>query len=170
MKKNAPGDTTFELKGGCRVNIKEKVAYLQGLTNGMDISGETREGRLLLNVVDVLDDMAEVIEGVRSQQDDLELYVESIDEDLTVLEDDYYDIDAVEVEDDYDELGEGGIDFVEVECPSCNETVHFEEDLLHDDEEVEITCPNCGGIVYDSELNTADFGTHDVMETHHPGL
>lgn len=152
------------------MNIKEKVAYLQGLTNGMDISGETREGRLLLNVVDLLDDMAEVIEGVRSQQDDLEVYVESIDEDLTVLEDDYYDIDTLESDDDYDELDQEGIDFVEVECPSCHEAVHFEENLLHDDDEVEITCPNCGGIVYDSEYNTADTMSAAIGANRHPGL
>lgn len=151
------------------MNIKEKVAYLQGLTNGMDISGDTREGRLLLNVVDVLDDMAEMIEGVRVQQDDLEEYVESIDDDLTVLEDDFYEIDTIETMDDYDD-DEEGLDFVEVECPSCHEAVHFEENLLHDDEEVEITCPNCGGIVYDSEINIADPMENVMVASRHPGL
>jgi ribosomal protein S27E len=152
------------------VKIKEKVAYLQGLTNGMDINGETREGRLLLNVVDLLDDMAVVIDEVRSQQDDLELYVESIDEDLTVLEDDFYDIDNIEEDDDDYDVDEEGIDFVEVECPSCHETVHFEKNLLHDDESIEITCPNCSGIVYDSELNNPDYLTDERVEARHPGL
>lgn len=152
------------------MNIKEKVAYLQGLTNGMDINGETREGRLLLNVVDLLDDMAVVIEEVRSQHNDLELYVESIDEDLTVLEDDFYDIETIETDDDYDEFEEEGIDFVEVECPSCHETVHFEKNLLDEDEAVEITCPNCSGIVYDSELNNAGYQTEARVEARHPGL
>lgn len=152
------------------MNIKEKVAYLQGLTNGMDIDGGTREGRLLLNVVDLLDDMAAVLEGVRSQHDDLERYMESIDEDLTILEDDYYDIDTTENDDDYDESDENGIDFVEVECPTCHEKVHFEENLLHDDEAIEITCPNCSGIVYDSELNSADAQADAMVETRHPGL
>ncbi len=152
------------------MNIKEKVAYLQGLTNGMDINGETREGRLLLNVVDLLDDMAVVIEEVRSGHDDLEQYVESIDEDLTVLEDDFYDIDTIETDEDYDEADEEGIDFVEVECPSCHETVHFEKNLLHDNDAVEITCPNCSGIVYDSELDNADYLTDARVEARHPGL
>jgi len=150
------------------VNIKEKVAYVQGLTNGMDINGETREGRLMLNVVDLLDDMADVIESVRSQHDDLEVYVESIDEDLTQLEDDFYDIDTVEMEDDFADEDEEGIDFVEVECPSCHEAVHFEENLLHDDGEVEITCPNCGGTVYDSELEMTE--PAHIAGTRHPGL
>lgn len=150
------------------MNIKEKVAYVQGLTNGMDINGETREGRLLLNVVDLLDDMADVIESVRSQHDDLEVYVESIDEDLTQLEDDFYDIDTVEMDDDFADEDEEGIDFVEVECPSCHEAVHFEENLLHDDDEVEITCPNCGGTVYDSELEITE--PEQIVGTRHPGL
>jgi ribosomal protein S27E len=154
------------------VKLKEKVAYLQGLTNGMDISGDTREGRLLLNVVDVLEDIAEELDGVRSQQNDLEQYVESIDEDLTVLEDDFYDIDDFEeIADDYDEVGEGGLEFVEVDCPTCHETVHFEEEFLHDADGVEISCPNCGGIVYDSDLDVIDPMANARLEVvRHPGL
>jgi DNA-directed RNA polymerase subunit delta len=152
------------------VNIKEKVAYLQGLTNGMDIGADTREGRLLVNVVDVLEDIADVLEGVRIQQNDLEEYVESIDEDLNVLEDDFYEMEVVDDMDDMDNLDDEGIDFVEVECPSCHEAVHFEEDFLHDDDEVEITCPNCGGIVYDSELDMIDPMANVKVEVRHPGL
>jgi DNA-directed RNA polymerase subunit delta len=149
------------------VNVKEKVAYLQGLTSGMDIGADTREGRLLVNVVDVLEDIADVLEGVRLQQNDLEEYVESIDEDLNVLEEDFYE---TEVVDDVDNLDDEDIDFVEVECPSCHEAVHFEEDFLHDDDEVEITCPNCGGIVYDSELDMVDPMANAKVEVRHPGL
>lgn len=153
------------------MNIKEKVAYLQGLTNGMDINGQTREGRLMLNIVDLLDDMAEVIQDVRLQQDDLDGYVESIDEDLTLLEDDFYEIDPLEAETDFAGGAENSIDFVEVECPSCHETVHFEEDLLHDDEAVEVTCPNCGGTVYDSEFTLEDPLNNALTSSRpHPGL
>jgi ribosomal protein S27E len=153
------------------VKLKEKVAYLQGLTNGMDINSDTREGRLLINVVDVLEDIAEAVEGVRLQQNDLEQFVETIDEDLTVLEDDYYDIDIETVDANEADYGdEDGIDFVEVECPSCHEKVHFEEELLLDDEGIEISCPNCGGIVYDTDFDIVDIMEDDRMEARSPGL
>lgn len=158
------------------MNLKERVAYLQGLTNGMDINSDTREGRLLINVVDVLEDIAEAVEGVRLQQNDLEQFVESIDEDLSFLEDDYYDVEIETIGDgggyaDIDEdEEEDGIDFVEVECPSCHESVHFEEEFLSDDTGIEISCPNCGGIVYDSDLDIVESLGNVKIEARNPGL
>ena len=72
-------------------NIKERVAYLQGLTLGLDISVHSVEGKLLINIIDVLDDMAEEIDNIQMAQVDLETYIESMDEDLTDLEEEVYD-------------------------------------------------------------------------------
>ncbi len=141
-------------------NIKEKVAYLQGLTKGLNVSGQSSEGKLLLNVVDVLQDMAEEISCLHSGQDDLENYVETIDEDLTDLEEEVYeDIDDIET--------------VEIECPSCHETVAFEADLLEEDDVIEVTCPNCGEVVYDNtlEIDDAEGETEIVLRrSTHPGV
>ena len=70
-------------------NIKERVAYLQGLTQGLNISLHSAEGKLLINIIDVLGNMAEEINNVQMGQADLEAYVESMDEDLTDLEEVY---------------------------------------------------------------------------------
>lgn len=121
--------------------IKERVSYLQGLTQGLNIGSNSAEGKLLLNIIDVLDDMAEEFNNMHMAQEDLETYVESLDEDLTDLEEEVYE----EVNDD---------DYVEVKCPSCNETVSFESDILNDDDDVEVSCPHCGDTVYDSALDT----------------
>lgn len=127
-------------KGVCisMTKIKERVAYLQGLTQGLNIGSHSAEGKLLLNIIDVLDDMAEEFTHLQVVQEDLETYVESMDEDLTDLEDEVYE----DVNND---------EFVEVKCPTCNETVSFESDILKDDA-VEVSCPHCGDIVYDSTL------------------
>lgn len=140
-------------------NIKEKVAYLQGLTKGLNVSGQSSEGKLLLNMVDVLQDMAEEIDCLHSGQDDLENYVETIDEDLTDLEEEVYeDVDDIET--------------VEVECPACHETVAFESDLLNEDDVVEVTCPNCGEVVYDNTLDFTDDGEEEIVfrRSVHPGV
>jgi predicted nucleic acid-binding Zn-ribbon protein len=141
-------------------NIKEKVAYLQGLTKGLNVSDHSSEGKLLLNMVDVLQDMAEEIDCLHSGQDDLENYVETIDEDLTDLEEEVYeDVDDIET--------------VEVECPACHETVAFESDLLEEDDVVEVTCPNCGEVVYDNALDFADTeGEAEIVfrRSVHPGV
>ena len=72
-------------------NIKERVAYLQGLTQGLNVSLHSAEGKLLINIIDVLDDMAEEINNIQMGQADLETYIESMDEDLTDLEEEVYE-------------------------------------------------------------------------------
>ncbi|MDD4599766.1 hypothetical protein SDC9_30302 [bioreactor metagenome] len=142
-------------------NIKEKVAYLQGLTHGLNVSDASTEGKLLLNIIDVLDDMAEEINNVTMVHEDLEDYVETIDEDLTELEEEVY-------EESYDE------EYVEVECPFCHEAVAFESELLDDDDAVEVTCPHCGEVVYDNVLETDDMhydmNSHVISNRIHPGI
>ena len=78
-------------------NIKERVAYLQGLSRGLNIRLHSDEGKLLINIIDVLDDMADEINNIQMEQADLETYVESMDEDLTDLEEEVYD--SVSVDD-----------------------------------------------------------------------
>src|SRR5690554_6623272 len=110
--------------------IQEKVAYLKGLTEGLGLNESTSEGKVLLHIVEILDDMADALEGLAEAQEELEEYVEVMDEDLSDLEDDLYDDDL-----------EDEIDFCQVECPECGEIVYVDIDML--DEENKITCPNC---------------------------
>ena len=66
--------------------------------------------------------------------------MDEIDEDLNLLESDYYD----EWEDDDCDgcCGCGGDDeYYEVSCPSCGEEFEVDEDSLLDGS---IDCPNCG--------------------------
>jgi len=127
-------------------NIKERVAYLHGLTQGLNVSSSTAEGKVLINIIDVLDDMAEEFNNIQLVQEDLGEFVESIDEDLTDLEEEIYE----DADDEH---------FVEVQCPSCRETVSFASELLEEDDDVEVSCPHCGDTVYDSCL---DFDYMDI--------
>jgi ribosomal protein S27E len=143
-------------------NLKERVAYLQGLTKGLNVSDQSAEGKLLINIVDVLDSIAEEVNCLYSAQQDLENYVESIDEDLTDIEEEVYE--------DVDEE-----EFVEVECPDCHETVTFEADLLNEDEALEVTCPHCGEVVYENMLDfdyeeDGDMDDVPVSRITNPGL
>ena len=44
------------------MNIQERVAYLHGLTKGLDVDGRTPEGKAILQIIDVLEDMADDIQ------------------------------------------------------------------------------------------------------------
>ncbi len=114
-------------------DLKQRVAYLQGLASGFNVAEGSREGQVLKEVLDVLDEMADSIARVEQQQEELEAYVESLDSDLSDLENDYYGVEDGE----YDDEGE----VWEVTCPDCGTVVEVEAD--YDDAE-SATCPECG--------------------------
>lgn len=117
-------------------DLKQQVSYLQGLAEGMDISRESKEGKLLSQIIEVLEGVALSIDELHLQQNELEDYLESIDEDLNELEDEFYE------EDDDD------TDYVEVKCPRCNDIVCFDSSILDDDDLIEVTCPKCNEVVF----------------------
>lgn len=156
-------------------NLKEKVAYLHGLTQGLNVSDHSSEGKILINIIDVLDSFADEVQNVNVAQVELEDYVESIDEDLTDLEEQIYeDFDSDDEDDDndgYDEDFED--DMVEVACPDCHERVTFEADILNDNEDIEVTCPYCGSIVYDNTMDIVADNLPAVQQSNHimhPGI
>ncbi|MBO8168187.1 MAG: AraC family transcriptional regulator [Thermoanaerobacteraceae bacterium] len=149
--------------------LKKKVAYLQGLISGMELDTSTKEGRLFQGIIDVLEEIADNLEDLWTEQGELEYYLESLDHDLGELEDDFYlDDDDFEFDDEDEDLVDGdGYDvddddqaYVEVECPKCGDIVYFEADVLDDDDYVEVTCPHCETVVFvndeEYELYPAD--------------
>ncbi|HSQ88679.1 CD1247 N-terminal domain-containing protein [Romboutsia sp.] len=120
--------------------LYEEVAYLKGLAEGLEISAESKEGKIIHKIVDVLESFADAIVELDEEQADLAEYVESIDEDLSDVEDDIYEDD-----DEEDELS-----FIEMECPNCADLVEVDEELLYDDE-VDVVCPNCQAIILSAD-------------------
>lgn len=117
--------------------LLQKVAYLQGLADGMELE-ESKEGRLIREILNVLDAMADYIGALDDQVDDIEDYLESIDADLADVEDEVFG----EEEDE---------DVVDVECPNCHEQVCFDSSILYDEDLIEVTCPNCGAVVFTND-------------------
>lgn len=126
--------------------LKEKVSYLKGLADGMQVSDSSNEGKLLKAIIDVLDDMALTVEELEETQDQLSEQVDEIDEDLSQVEDVLFD------EEDEDECGcDGGC--LEIECPYCNEKFEVDVDALDTDDNI-ISCPECGkDIEYELECD-----------------
>ena len=110
------------------MTITEKVAYLQGLAEGLKLNTESNEGKLIEKMLDVLADLAAEVEDLRADHDDLNEYVESIDSDLSEMEDMLFG------EEDEDGCGCGG------HC-HCHDDEDEEDE---DDSLVEYTCPHCG--------------------------
>ena len=110
------------------MTISEKVAYLKGLAEGLNLDTEkSKEGKLISVMIGILEENALALgEEIDVLSDDL-----ADVEEIVYDEDEEYEDD----EEDYDD------DWFEVECPNCEESLIVDEEALA---EGEIQCPNCG--------------------------
>lgn len=65
---------------------REKIAYLQGLARGLDVSSQSREGQIVVELLEVVDGMAKEIDELTKTIEDLDEYVSVVDDDLASLE------------------------------------------------------------------------------------
>lgn len=130
------------------MKTSEKVAYLKGLADGLGLERETKEGKLIAGIIDVLEDIALDLEEIEDNALDLGEEIDALSEDLAQVEEIIYDEDDDDDDDDDEycdcgcSCGEGDCPvFYEVTCPGCDNTITVDKDVL--DLGV-IDCPNCG--------------------------
>ena len=124
------------------MEIIEKVAYLKGLAEGMELDTGKKEGKLLAAIIDLLEDIALEIEDIEDEQAELSDGLDAVSDDLEDVEDLVFEDWDEDDEDEYeeDELDEDE-DCYATTCPTCEETIYFDESIL---DEGEVICPNCG--------------------------
>ncbi|MCL2098870.1 MAG: hypothetical protein FWH24_00345 [Oscillospiraceae bacterium] len=147
------------------MDIGEKTAYLKGLAEGVELSSDKKEGKLLKGILDVLEDVAKELKDLKEEQENLAAYSEELDEDLGALEkafitnrkriashfedfdnfdnfdgfDEFEDFEDFEDEEDFGDL-DGA---VEINCLKCGELILFDiDDII--EEGGFIDCPKCG--------------------------
>jgi DNA-directed RNA polymerase subunit delta len=67
-------------------NLGEKVSYLKGLAEGMKLDTSSDEGKLIVQMIDVLSEAANQLDELQEAYQELNDYVECIDDDLEELE------------------------------------------------------------------------------------
>lgn len=134
------------------MTIVEKAAYLKGLTEGLGITPETKEGKLWAALQDLLSDMAHEIEDMQSNHLDMADALDELTDEVTLLRDccgdpdlDLLDDEEEADEDDEDDESDEEDDFdgvlYDVTCPVCGEEITLDEDMLA---QGSIDCPHCG--------------------------
>lgn len=122
------------------MTISEKVAYIQGLYDGLGLDGgKSGEARILSEVLDVLKEVGQQLDGMDAAMDEFDGELDALSDTVADLEDAVFDGGD---EDDGLEDGDLDEDFFEIPCPSCG------EDLVVDDEALAagvVDCPACGG-------------------------
>lgn len=132
-------------------NLTDRVSYIKGLAEGLKLDTEKNEGKLIEKMLELMADMAAEVETLRHDHEELNEYVESIDSDLSDMEDVLFDDEEEEgcgcghchhdnEEEDEDEDGDND-NLVEYTCPHCGEEMTFEVDNFDFDEDY--LCPSC---------------------------
>ena len=137
------------------MGISEKIAYLKGLMEGMNVDTESNEGKLFAAVVDVLDEIALEVENLTDEVMELGDGLDVISDDLSDVEDIVYD----EWDDDDDDDEEE--ECYATTCPECEEEIFFDDTMLEDGE---IICPNCGAKLEFDLSDLADAAAEDKDE------
>ena len=148
------------------MKLTEKMAYLQGLIEGLDIDTSTKEGKILMQMSELMKEVVVYVDDLQSQVDELTELCDNLDEDLSELEREVYNIDDDDCccDDDCDcDCDDDDCDCCcddeesyEIECPNCGEIIEFDESVL---EEGSLNCPNCNTELEfdDDELTIEDF-------------
>ena len=111
------------------MTISEKVAYLKGLAEGLNLDVEkSKEGKLISVMIGILEEVGLSIE-------DLEENALALGEEIDALSDDLADVESVVYDED-----EEDDDFFEVECPNCGEPILIDDEALAAGE---VECPSC---------------------------
>lgn len=138
------------------MTLTEKTAYIKGLCEGLGLENkDSAEAKIIKALVDLVDDMALEIADLQSDVEDLADYCEELDEDLGDVEEVLLDDEDYDEDEEWDDECDGDCDacdicgdceycddedYFEIVCPSCGETVCFDESVNAE----ELTCPACG--------------------------
>ena len=134
--------------------LTDRVSFLKGLAEGMQLE-DSNSNKLLKEIIAVLDDMAQEMAAMAEAHEELNEYVESIDDDLADLEEVLFDeedgCDCCDCDDEDCEgcdccCGEEDDDLILYACPHCGHEIEFKASSVDFDEDY--LCPACGKPVF----------------------
>lgn len=156
--------------------LVEKVSYLKGLLSGLDIDSNSKEGKLFIAIVDVLDEMASTIADIEETQGEIEELVDILDQDLGQIEETIYEEEDCAINDEGQEVLEKDEEdqdvledtysedeeVYEIVCPSCSDKIYINYDMLSSGE---MECPNCSEYLeFDFERTDDNFSDESISE------
>ena len=112
------------------MNIGEKVAYLKGLAEGLEIGKDTKSGKIINGILDVLEELAFVTRNIGEEREKFDkIPKEALKTENTEKEgaDSEY-LDGV----------------FELTCPHCKKQIFIQTDEILESDTMSIECPECG--------------------------
>lgn len=134
------------------MKLTEKIAYMKGLLDGMELDGSTKEGKAILQMAEVMEEMGVYIDDLQSQIDELTELCDLLDKDLGEVEtdlycdddDDDFDDDDFEFDDDDDDDDDDDSHFrIGRVLPADYDDFAYEDSDDYGNEIYIVNCPNC---------------------------
>ena len=119
--------------------LTDRISYLKGMAAGMKLNMEKDANQLMMEMLGVMGEMAEEMAAMNEAHNDLNEYVESIDDDLANLEETLF--------------GDEEDDLITYACPHCGHELQFRASDVDFDEDY--LCPECHKPIF-PELNEDD--------------
>jgi len=107
-------------------NLTERIAQLRNLSVNIGTKPDKAENKFMLELLYAMEEVVHRINELEAEISELDEYVESIDTDLSDMEEAFFSDD-----DDADDSGEEDLE-------------EYSDDMSFDDEELSFECPNCG--------------------------
>jgi len=136
--------------------LTDKASYLKGFAAGLKLNMEKETNQVLMEVLNLLGDMAEEMQQMAEAHEELNEYVESIDDDLADLEETLFGDDdehfhTCDCEDDdcdccHEDEDEDMDEVITYACPTCGHEIEFKASSVDFDEDY--LCPACGKPVF----------------------
>ena len=137
------------------MELMEKVAYLKGLMNGLELEADKKETKVFNAIVDVLDELASTLTDVVEETDEMSELIDVLNQDLGDVEEVVFGDD----EDDDECCCGDEEETYEITCPTCGNTIYIDESML---DEGEMKCPNCGQeLEFDLDIDEDEDDDHD---------
>lgn len=114
------------------MTVLERVAYLRGLSEGLEIDTGKKEGKLLCGMLETMEALAQSVTDLQEQNKELLDELDDIYEEMSAITEDFLDEESLVADDDT---------LYQVICPTCGECIYLDEDML---EEGSISCTACG--------------------------
>ncbi len=127
--------------------LSNRAAYLKGLADGLKIDKEKPEGNLIDEIIKLLGEMAEEIEGIDDEVAFVEDRIDDVEESLDIIAEEVFD-DECDCDDVYTLV-----------CDKCGTEIDFTEEDLDDIAEGNFVCPECGTTI-EIDFEECDCG-HD---------
>ena len=141
--------------------LTDKVSYLKGLADGMKLNMDKDANKLIMEILGALGEFAEEMQVMFDAHDELNEYVESIDDDLADLEETLFGDEEEDDEDDGEDEDEDAI--ITYACPECGHEIEFRADDV--DLSEDYLCPACGKPIFpEVEEDDEESGEEDSDE------